>query len=139
MNEYGVWRYLQKGMLGRWHATRIESCVGMGIPDVSFGVSGINGWLELKYTPDWPKRDSTKVKLALRPEQKNWIQTRGALSGNVWVFWRISNTFFLLTWSTAISLAEEGATSADLLKRCTRYWHRFTDFTELAGVLSNGN
>ena len=49
MNESGVWKYIKKGMEGRWDATRIESSAGNGVPDVDYGLPGIAGRLELKY------------------------------------------------------------------------------------------
>ena len=107
MKESGVWSYLRNGMAGRWHATRIESSAGNGVPDVNFALpTGTSGWIELKYIPEWPKRSDTLIKLPLRPEQFHWIRTRGKMAGNVWVFTRIENVYFLLEWKEAVSAAD---------------------------------
>jgi len=138
MTESGVWAYLKKGMIGTgWHATRIESSSGNGVPDVSFGIPEKNGWMELKYIPEWPKREGTIIKLPLRPEQKHWIKARGYLSGDVWVFVRIKDTFFILTWEKAME-AYEGWTCQDWLRNATAFWEKRVDFGELCRLIKGG-
>ena len=106
MNEAGLWAYVKAGMAGKWLATRLESSSGNGVPDVTFSMPNINGFLELKYIPEWPKKPETKVKLPLRPEQKFWIGTRGKMGGNVWVLCRIGNDFFLLDRDRAVAACD---------------------------------
>lgn len=134
MKESSLWQYIRQGMLGKWHATRIESSSGNGVPDVSFGIPGTNGWMELKYIKEWPVRDTTKVKLPLRPEQKHWIKVRGCLSGNVWVLIRIENNFFLLDWGQAVE-ACDGWRFKDYVENSTANWVNRVDFDELAAYL----
>ena len=136
MKESDLWKYIRQGMLGKWHVSRIESSAGNGVPDVSFGIPGVNGWIELKYIKEWPKRPTTKVKLPLRPEQKHWIKNRGQLSGNVWVLVRISDDFFLLYWNTAVQAAEKGMTQFDWFAPEIYSWHKEINFSELYDALS---
>lgn len=122
MNESGVWAQLKEKMkFTGWHAVRIESSSGNGVPDVTYGLQDINGWIELKYIKEWPKRATTLVKLPLRPEQKFFFQKRGELSGNVWCFIRIQDTFFLLSYKEALEAAYHGWTKDEWLQR--QWWH----------------
>jgi hypothetical protein len=134
MNESGVWNTIKSGMEGKWDASRIESSSGNGVPDVTFGLKDINGWIELKHDKEWPKREATLVKLPLRPEQKLWINRRGKLAGNVWVIYRVSNDFFILWWNQ-IDLACEGWTRAQWPAFSYFHWERRVDFTQLYRIL----
>jgi hypothetical protein len=138
MNESGLWQYIKQGMMGSgWHPTRIESSAGNGVPDVSYGLPGINGWIELKHIPEWSVRNTTKVKLPLRPEQKHWIKARGELSGNVWVIVRIADMFYLLNHKDALE-AYEGWTQAEWKSFATFWWYKRIDFKGLYSHLKGG-
>lgn len=138
MNEASVWQYIKAGMAGRWLATRLESSSGNGVPDVVFSMPNINGFLELKYIKEWPKRPDTKVKLPLRPEQKLWISTRGKMGGNVWVLCRIEDDFFLLNDTLAIA-ACEGWDKFEWARNCNLAWPRRVNyFDELYYCLKEG-
>ena len=121
MSESDLWKYVKEGMLGRWHSTRIESSSSNGVPDVTWGIPGKNGWMELKNIDEWPKRKDTKIKLPLRAEQKLWIKIRGRLSGSVWVLCRIEKYHFLLNSSQALE-AYNGWTKDEWLKKSTDCW-----------------
>lgn len=67
------------------HLTRHEDECTPGIPDVSYGLWGVNGWIELKAYTKWPVRID-KVKFSnLKPEQKNWIRNRYQAGGKVFL------------------------------------------------------
>lgn len=137
MNESSLWAYLKRGMTTKWHATRIESSAGNGVPDVSFAIPGRwNSWVELKYVREWPKKDATKVKLPLRPEQKLWIKNRGSVAGDVWVMVRIADAFFLLTWEQAVE-ATSGWTQKEWRLIDTQ-WEYEIDFPQLTAILAKG-
>lgn len=138
MTESSLWKYIRNGLIGKCHITRIESSAGNGVPDVTLGLPGKTIWIELKYTKEWPKRDTTKVKLPLRPEQKHWIKQRGMISGNVWVMWRIHDEFYLIPWSKCTELTEVGAERDDLVLSCYLYSKNRIDFEELESVLNHG-
>jgi len=137
MNEAGVWNYVKGGLAGKWLATRIESNAGNGVPDVVFCVPNINGFMELKFIKEWPKRPETKVKLPLRPEQKLWVETRGKRGGNVWVFCRIENSMFLLDNTCSMS-ACDGWTKEEWFKHSNMNWQGRVNFDELYYTLKEG-
>lgn len=128
--ESTLWRYLKTGMTGKWLATRIESCAGNGVPDVAYTVKNKHGWMELKYIKEWPKRESTKIKLPLRPEQKLWIATRGKLADGVWVMCKIDNDYYLLDYELAI-LACDGWTRSEWDMLSNLNWENGINFDEL--------
>ena len=132
MNESSLWNTIQRGMLGKWIATRLETSTGNGVPDVTYTVEGKHGFLELKYIPKWPVRDTTLVKLPLRPEQKLWLGTRGKLADNCWVLVRIEDDFILLDWVSAID-ACNGFTK-QRYKLCYN-WHKKIDYERLKEIL----
>lgn len=100
MDESGFWSYIEKGMKGRWDASRHEDLLGLGVPDVSFGCGGQNGWIELKYLPKFPKRPATPVKIRhYTNEQKIWLRKRGKAGGSTWLFLRIEKEFLLFHWT----------------------------------------
>lgn len=137
MRESSFWQYIKAGMAGRWLATRLESSSGNGVPDVTFSMPNINGFLELKYILEWPKRPETKVKLPLRPEQKLWISTRGKMGGNVWVLCRIAGEFFLLDDVKAVA-ACEGWTESEWFIHSNLCWRGRCYFDELYYALKEG-
>lgn len=134
MKEASLWNYIKKGLVGRGLLNRIESSVGNGIPDVLFCIPQKFLWIELKYVKEWPKRNSTKVKLPLRPEQVIWINSRGNLSGLVFVLIKIENDFFLIKHNEINELYANGSTKdewIDTFKNRKRYWSRRIDFSQL--------
>lgn len=134
MKEASLWNYIKKGLAGRGLLNRIESSVGNGIPDVLFCIPQKFLWIELKYVKEWPKRNTTKVKLPLRPEQVIWINSRGNLSGLVFVLIKIENDFFLIKHNEINELYANGSTKDEwinLFKNRQRYWSRRIDFSQL--------
>lgn len=92
MNEAAVWESLKRLMGDAWDATRHEDVSGCGIPDVSFGIQypapigPVNGWLELKYLPAWPKRPTTKVRIRhWTHEQRLFLSRRWCAGRRTWV------------------------------------------------------
>ena len=77
MTESSLWKYIRNGLIGKCHITRIESSAGNGVPDVTLGLPGKTIWIELKYTKEWPKRDT---KYYLLHEIQHIIQDIDGLS-----------------------------------------------------------
>lgn len=71
-------------MLEPLHAVHVEPSSGTnaGTPDVNCTF----GWIELKWLPEWPKRESTVVKPThFEPEQRNWLRKRCERGGRAFM------------------------------------------------------
>ena len=76
----------------RVDATRHEDKFSLGVPDVSFGFNGINGWIELKFLPKWPSNPDAPVKFRkFKPEQRNFLVSRGMAGGHCFLLALIGN------------------------------------------------
>jgi hypothetical protein len=86
----------------------VENSVHMGTPDVNY----THGWIELKILDEWPKRESTAVKIRhYTQQQKTWAIRRRAAGGTVWFLLRVGNCEWLLM---------AGATAAFVVGRANR-------------------
>ncbi len=96
-------RSLIRKMGTRWHVQSHEDRFSVGIPDLSYGFDGVNGWIELKQIKEWPKRPDTPAKPdKYTPEQVNWLMRRGRKAGHCYVLVRVgSNEHFLFNWTEA--------------------------------------
>ena len=74
-----MWKWLAEDMRpSEWHAQRHEDRYSTGIPDISFALAGVDGWLELKKLPEAPKNPDRIFKIPhLLPEQVLWLNGRG--------------------------------------------------------------
>lgn len=134
MTEADLWRYVQHGMGPLWEAERIENRLNSGTPDVSYSTN-VHGWMELKYLPAAPKKDSTVMQVRhFTPEQRNWITRHGRRTGLVFVFMRIASTFMLFDWSKA---REIGTVTFDGHKKmAVKMWESAVDWDEFADLIS---
>lgn len=82
---------------GGGFAEAIENSAGVGIADISYCIFGKEGWIECKYTRQWPVRNSTPVLGdCLRPSQKIWFRKRlEARSPRLYIFARVEDSLFL--------------------------------------------
>ncbi len=98
--EQRQWDYLDRTMQGHWDAQRHEDKYVPDAPDVSFAMRGIDGWLELKTIPHWPKNPATPVKVGhFRPGQVNWLERRGERgSGRVWCLFAVGEDMATADW-----------------------------------------
>jgi len=86
-----------KGQLGNaWDAQRHEDEFSVGIPDVSYGAAGINGWIELKRLERYPKNPQTVIKIKhFTGVQKNWLYERQQKGGHCWLLLQIADDYYL--------------------------------------------
>ena len=94
MTEVELWALVNISMGNLWHAQRHEDSISIGIPDVSFTYSGVNGWMELKCSSPSGKRPIRIPKL--KPEQLNWAHNRIAHGGYCWICWQMSEKLLLI-------------------------------------------
>jgi hypothetical protein len=82
------------------HFDRIENMVGVGMPDVTYCIGSVEGFIENKWRLRWPARAETPVTLDhFTPQQRIWIQQRCNAGGRVWVLLEIEQpepTYLLL-------------------------------------------
>jgi hypothetical protein len=101
--------YIDKIIGHDWEMQKIESpMTGEVIPDVFFSTTKTHGMIEFKYIYDWPKRESTKLKLRkFTKEQKAWIYKHGNMKGGgIFLILQIRNEIMVFTWETATHLME---------------------------------
>lgn len=72
-----------------WFVQRFEDAVSRGIPDIYAARDGRSVWIEAKYLHSWPKRDTTPVRIGLRPEQVVWIEDAVAAGVDVRIAVRV--------------------------------------------------
>ena len=136
MNESTLWDYVKKGMSGRWLATRIETVTSLGVPDVTYSVKGVHGWIELKWVPKAPVKQSTKMRLShLTEQQKQWIFSRGKLAGDVWLLVRVEDEFFLFDHKFIHDIQQ--MTIDEWRVNCEVNWSKKINFEELSTILSS--
>ena len=96
--EPKLYKKLKRATLG-FHWQRHEDKFSRGIPDCSFGSSGVCGWVELKTYDSWPRNSDTPLRFTdLKPEQVNWMMARGSSSGRCWWLVSVSDDWFLIGW-----------------------------------------
>lgn len=104
MSEHLLWERIRGGMGPRWDAQRHEDKYSTGIPDVSYGCRGRDGWIELKYlekepaprTRSWDFRYSH-----FTAEQRNWLTRRMERgSGRLFLLAQMGDNVYLWRWRT---------------------------------------
>ena len=57
-----------------------------GIPDLSYTINGVSGWVELKQVKEWPSRQSTQVKINHYTKfQRVWLFKRSRAGAKCYV------------------------------------------------------
>jgi len=123
MNESEFWQFLKDKMKQYWTADRIEDMLKAGIPDVSYAVPNHQGWIELKYMKEFPKKNTTKVRIYhWTPIQKAWMRKRGRVNPNVWLLVMVDEEIFLFSYKQLIFIEEW--TAAEWRAKAAGYWYK---------------
>lgn len=99
----------------------IEIKFDKGIPDYAYALRCQNkttdGWCELKWLPNWPKRASTSVCIAkLKLEQVMWQEKWHAAGGRVSTLLQVGRETYLLLAAPVVRLLyERRLTAVDLM------------------------
>lgn len=103
-------KYLVKIMGTRWHVQSHEDKHSVGIPDLSFAVDGVNGWIELKHVliAESKLAGNPIIKPAkFTPSQVNWLNKRGKKGGYCYVLVKVgSEHYYLFHFSVAREIRE---------------------------------
>lgn len=120
--ENALKKYLVRVMGTRWDVQSHEDKLTSGIPDLSYGAGGVNGWIELKHVREWPSRPSTTIDLShFTASQVNWLIKRGKKAGNCWVLVQVATEYFLFPFSSARAL-RAGVTEERFREMCFQCW-----------------
>ncbi len=98
MNEISFWDKVRKAFNDRPHTRARKLHAGMfdeGLPDAIYVVDGVQGLLELKYVPAWPKRESTTVPCGLTVNQREWMADWVAHAGRAHLLLGVADEWFL--------------------------------------------
>lgn len=87
---------------------RHEDKFKLGVPDVSYGMDGVNGWIELKAYKEWPK--GTVKFNNFKSWQRRWLIRRGRNGGRCFVMLIVGSKreaeYLLFHWSKIRLLGE---------------------------------
>jgi hypothetical protein len=119
MSENQLWNTMrqQMGANKYWReATRHEDALQKGIADVSYiSTLGQHGWIELKQVNEWPKRESTILRIDhYSDDQRMWLKRKGKAGAFTWLFVKVQRDYMLFDWLQAQHV---GKLPKDHLKR----------------------
>lgn len=99
------------------HGIRVENSVLEGTPDIAY----IGGWIETKNVQEWPKRDTTKVRLPhYTAAQRAFARQHIALGGNCWLILKGPNLWLL--FHGGVAAEKVGCSTVSELLDCSA-WH----------------
>lgn len=111
-----LYRKLKRATPG-FHWQRHEDKYASGIPDCSYGFKGKGGWVELKTYDSWPRDPDSPLKFTdLKPEQVNWILSRGRTQGRCFFLVGVGPDWFIINYKWARHLGK--MTKDQLLDSC---------------------
>ncbi len=136
--EQRLWQRVRRALAPHGRVSRIENPLDPGMPDVSYCLGGVEGWLELKALPAWPKQLNTIVGPRLvRPAQRAWWVRQLAAGGRLHVLLAVGDRrpdHVLLTGELA--LAHLGKTCCrKLADKFLETWYERLGHDQLANIL----
>jgi len=127
--------YLLEMMGTVWDAQSHEDRFSLGIPDLSYGVAGVNGWIELKQVEKYPKKSSTPIDLKhFTPSQVNWLRKRGKRAGSCFILIQITTEYYIFSFHKA-RLLRAGMTKEKMEEQCIQKWENGIPRIQLLNVL----
>lgn len=121
----------------RWHVQSHEDKYSLGIPDISFGARGVNGWIELKQARE-SKTGIIKPQKFTAP-QINWLGRRQRHGGNCFVMVKVfhprSERVYIFSADQARTIAK-GSNVLGYEKTSLRHWGGSVDPEELLDILT---
>lgn len=111
-------KHIVDKMGSRWDVQSHEDQFSVGIPDLSYGARGINGWIELKRILSWPKRPETPVKIEhFTANQVSWLRRRGKKAGHCYILIQVAAEYFVFSFHSA-RLIRAGITKKEFSEMC---------------------
>lgn len=135
MTESYLWRKLKQASDA--DMTRHEDKLNLGIPDVSYGLEGRNGWIELKYLKSWPKSPQKHVPFRnLKVHQVRFLGRRGQAGGACFLLVLVGKKdVVLIDWEIVHRLGK--MTKSQIQRRCSG-WYSLDTLKDIDEVLREG-
>lgn len=79
MSESSVWKALSRAIRQRYpraDAYRHEDRLSDGVPDVSYCIEDVSGWVELKHLDHLPVDPTRPIRTGLLETQRSWLLRR---------------------------------------------------------------
>ena len=135
--EKALKAHVVRSMGRRWSYQFHEDKHSDGVPDISYGVNGVNGWIEAKYINNWPVRDTTRVKPSrFTPLQVHWLVNRQTHGGHCFVMVAVGHEIFFFPASKAAAI-RDGMTRVEYYKQSGLYFISTIDTDRLVEYLSS--
>lgn len=131
-------KHLMAVMGTRWDAQSHEDRYSVGIPDLSYGARGVNGWIELKRVLKWPKMPETPVKIDhLTANQVNWLKKRGRRAGHCYILIQVDAEYFVFPFHEARRV-RAGITREKFSEFCVLHMSGSLDPDKLIECITDG-
>jgi len=96
-NEAAFWGAVRRSLVAAgWLAWKVPAEIRKGLPDAFLMKEGWAAWVEMKYVPRWPARESTPVAIDVTPEQHAHLRDVREHGGNAFVLLGVEYEVFLL-------------------------------------------
>lgn len=106
-SERGLWRTARRSLRPFARLVRLESSVGLGIPDVYYRLRNrdVAGWLELKELDRWPVRADTPIRIpSLTRQQASWLAEEWGAGGRAHLLLQVGPDYVLLEPATVLGI-----------------------------------
>lgn len=136
MSETTLRQYVKKSLdKNGFDVQGHEDKYSVGIPDLSYAKAGADGWIELKYMKNFPVKDSTPIRVGLRPNQRTWLKKRCAAgNGQCFVLTQVGRDYYI---HSALFIDElyEGMSHERFIATREERWSGSIDFRRLTEIL----
>lgn len=129
----GMWQPLRPVMVrAGLDPCRIESPISSGVPDVNY----THGWVELKYSPQWPPRGGPLRIDHFTPAQRGWLTAREKAGGRAFLMLKVGRKEWLLFHGTVAARYLGNVPREELYEICAARWTRLPRPEELRTCLT---
>lgn len=118
-----------------WDAQSHEDRYSSGIPDMSYGIDGVNGWIELKQLPAYPDNGIIKHP-KYTSQQVNWSVKRGKKGGHCFLLFKIRNDYYLFGWWHCREV-RKGVSVEWARSNCIKMWKNSINKNEFKMLISS--
>lgn len=113
------------------HGVFVENVMLAGTPDINY----VEGWIELKWLEDWPKKPQTPVRLPkFKRGQRIFLYKRCLAGGQAYLLLRVNLEWILLPGFWAATRLGT-ATRAEIIAAAWQHWPRRLMAAELVAFL----